>query len=293
FNFLWVLFPVLVVEVDGTWGQLPLSCLTSSSEKQEEEGIFWMNNRVMEKQKGNLYVVHLEESLGGGNYTCHSKSGSLLNYTVVLIKEVKLRRKILLKNDQGEYLSCSAKNFDGEFVCSWSWHTRRAGRVALPSFKRPQTLTDISFPCRAEDNSLPVCSVDAMDDGDGGIWCRVEQHCPYAEESQPVQITIHVSSKHFLVENYSRHFFLSDIGGTFLGADASKVTIRKVNATMVAWSYPSSWNSPSSYFPLTFQIARLKKTCKACEEPCAHSRATKVGVATHLRLDKRQKAELS
>ncbi|CAG10130.1 unnamed protein product [Tetraodon nigroviridis] len=191
-----VCITVLVVEVDGTWGQLPLSCLTSSSEKQEEEGIFWMNNRVMEKQKGNLYVVHLEESLGGGNYTCHSKSGSLLNYTVVLIKEVKLRRKILLKNDQ-----------------------------------------DISFPCRAEDNSLPVCSVDAsgrhwscssgrsevtcsVDDGDGGIWCRVEQHCPYAEESQPVQITIHVSSKHFLVENYSRHFFLSDIGGTFLGADA-------------------------------------------------------------------------
>lgn len=97
FSFLWVLSPVLVVEVDGTWGQLLLSCLTSSS-----EGIFWMNNGVMEKQKGDLYVVHLEESSGGGNYTCHSKSGSLLNYTVVLIKEVKAtRRKILLKNDQG------------------------------------------------------------------------------------------------------------------------------------------------------------------------------------------------
>uniref|UniRef100_H3C0A7 Interleukin-12 subunit beta n=1 Tax=Tetraodon nigroviridis TaxID=99883 RepID=H3C0A7_TETNG len=252
---IWSLRPhILVVEVDGTWGQLPLSCLTSSSEKQEEEGIFWMNNRVMEKQKGNLYVVHLEESLGGGNYTCHSKSGSLLNYTVVLIKEVKLRRKILLKNDQGEYLSCSAKNFDGEFVCSWSWHTRRAGRVALVTAHRSSGRSEVT------------CSVD---DGDGGIWCRVEQHCPYAEESQPVQITIHVSSKHFLVENYSRHFFLSDI------VKPDKVTIRKVNATMVAWSYPSSWNSPSSYFPLTFQIARLKKTCKACEEPCAHSRATK------------------
>lgn len=61
-----------------------------------------MNNGVMEKQKGNLYAVHLEESLGGGNYTCHSKSGSLLNYTVVLIKEVRAtKRKILLKNDQG------------------------------------------------------------------------------------------------------------------------------------------------------------------------------------------------
>lgn len=105
FSLLWVLLPVLVVEVDGTWGQLLLSCLTSSS---EEEGIFWMNNGVMEKQKGNLYAVHLEESLGGGNYTCHSKSGSLLNYTVVLIKEVRAtKRKILLKNDQGRLMFVS------------------------------------------------------------------------------------------------------------------------------------------------------------------------------------------
>lgn len=191
-----------------------------------------------------------------------------------------------------------------------------------------QTLTDTFTSCRAEDNSLPACSVDAsgrrwscswgqsevacsVDDGDGRIWCRVEQHCPYAEESQPIQITIHISSKHFLVENYSSRFFLSDIGEMFLGADIffwrsflrwprchftvkpDKVTIRKVNATMVAWSYPSSWNSPFSYFPLTFQIARLKKTCRTCEEPCAHSRAAKVGVAANLGLDKRQKAELS
>lgn len=123
--------------------------------------------------------------------------------------------------------------------------------------------------------------------------------------------TVYVSSKHYLVENYSRRFFLSDIGETCLGADVffltsflswscchfavkpDKVTIRKVNATMVAWSYPSTWSSPFSHFPLTFQITQLKKTCKTCEEPCAHSRATKVGVAANVRLDKWQNAELS
>lgn len=102
--------PVLVAQVDGTIGQLLLSCLTPTSEEEEvaggsveEDGIFWMNNGVKESQRGNQFVVHLEESVGGGNYTCHrAKSGSLLNYTVVLIKEGEAtRKKILVKNDHG------------------------------------------------------------------------------------------------------------------------------------------------------------------------------------------------
>lgn len=74
----------------------------------EDVDIFWKNNGVMETQRGNLYVVDLEESLGGGNYTCHSQTGSLLNYTVVLIKEDNdPREKILLKNDQGRLIFVS------------------------------------------------------------------------------------------------------------------------------------------------------------------------------------------
>lgn len=73
----------------------------------ENAGIFWKRNGVMETQRGNSYVVHLEESLGGGNYTCYSQSGSLLNYTVVLIKEDKDRRKILVKNKQGRLMFVS------------------------------------------------------------------------------------------------------------------------------------------------------------------------------------------
>lgn len=98
---------VLVVEVDGTLGQLPLSCLALSSSELTKEGgnsqdIFWMKNGVKEAQGGNLYLVQLEESLGGGNYTCHRKDGSLLNHTMVLIKEDETtRKKILVKSDQG------------------------------------------------------------------------------------------------------------------------------------------------------------------------------------------------
>lgn len=45
---------------------------------------------------------------------------------------------------------------------------------------------------------------------------------------------------------------------------------------MIEWSYPSSWSSPFSYFPLTFQIAQLKRQCKRCDNPCIDTRATKV-----------------
>lgn len=114
FSLRWVLLPVLVAQVDGSSGQLHLSCLTSTSEEEhvggspEDVDIFWKNNGVMETQRGNLYVVDLEESLGGGNYTCHGQNGSLLNYTVVLIKEDNAtRRKILLQNDQGRLIFVS------------------------------------------------------------------------------------------------------------------------------------------------------------------------------------------
>lgn len=54
------------------------------------------------------------------------------------------------------------------------------------------------------------------------------------------------------------------------------VPIRKVNSTTIVWSYPSSWSSPFSYFPLTFQIAQLNGRCKRCDNPCTDSKAKKV-----------------
>lgn len=55
-----------------------------------------------------------------------------------------------------------------------------------------------------------------------------------------------------------------------------KIRISKVNTTVIEWSYPSSWSSPFSYFPLTFQIAQLKKQCRKCNNPCVDPQATKV-----------------
>lgn len=85
-------------------GQHPLSCLTDDLLKWDNhtQEIFWRRNGVEEAQRGNLYMVQLVESLGGGNYTCHHVDGTLLNHTEVLIlQDGSKRRRILVKTEQG------------------------------------------------------------------------------------------------------------------------------------------------------------------------------------------------
>lgn len=87
--------------------------------------------------------------------------------------------------------------------------------------------------CSVSDNSDIQCSPDSshqhwtcssgqssfscsVDESGHGITCLDERHCPYAEESKKIDFTVYVRSEHFLVENYSKHFYLSEIGETFL-----------------------------------------------------------------------------
>ncbi|XP_065814844.1 interleukin 12Ba isoform X2 [Labrus bergylta] len=272
----WTLLPhILVVEVDGSKSQLPLSCLQPEElprRGNESLDIFWMKDKEAGAQRGNTYQVRLQESLGGGSYTCYSRNGSLLNHTEVLIQEKgAVRRKILVKTDQ-DYLKCSAQNLNGEFRCSWTWDRLRVGVVAFIRAQRASDDTQCSvdsggkhWSCSSHHSKFR-CSVD---DSGNGITCVDELHCPYAEEIQQIHITVYVKTKHFLVENYSKHFYLSEI------VKPDKVHINKVNTTMIEWSYPSSWSIPFSYFPLTFQIALFKRDCEMCVNPCTDSKATK------------------
>ncbi|XP_029021855.1 interleukin 12Ba [Betta splendens] len=279
----WTLLPnILVVEVDGSVGQLPLTCLSGRElprRSSEPQDIYWRRNGVDEGRRGNSYLVQLEESLGGGNYSCHSRNGSLLNHTEVLIREDRTtRRKILVKSQQGDYLKCAAHNYSGEFRCWWTWHASRVGSVA---FIRVQRVSDAAARCSADaggggagagrwacstaDGSF-LCAVDA---GGRGVSCADRQHCPYGEESRRILLTVFLRTRHFLLEDYSKDFLLSDI------VKPDQVRISAVNSNVIEWSYPSSWSSPYSYFPLTFEIAQLRGRCKRCENPCSDSKATK------------------
>lgn len=57
------------------------------------------------------------------------------------------------------------------------------------------------------------CSVD---DSGSGISCLDWQHCPYAEERRQVQVTVFVRTDQFLLESYSKRFYLSEIGETLV-----------------------------------------------------------------------------
>uniref|UniRef100_A0A673BS79 Interleukin-12 subunit beta n=2 Tax=Sphaeramia orbicularis TaxID=375764 RepID=A0A673BS79_9TELE len=276
----WTLVPnTLVLEVDGGLGQYPLSCLDSAEEvmSRDDQGrdIIWKKNGEELPQKGNVYSVQLEESLGGGNYTCHSKNGSLLNHTVVLIKEEESKRKrILIKTDQ-DYLKCSAQNYNGDFHCSWTWHRSRVGEVAFIRVQRVSDSNDTH--CTVDvSGQLWTCSTGqrkfrcSVDDSGQSISCLDEQHCPYAEEIHLIYISVYVKTEHFLVENYSKYFYLSEI------VKPDKVRISEVNKSLIEWTYPSSWASPYSYFPLTFQIAQFRKECRNCANPCTELKPTKM-----------------
>uniref|UniRef100_A0A8C6LK08 Interleukin 12B n=1 Tax=Nothobranchius furzeri TaxID=105023 RepID=A0A8C6LK08_NOTFU len=220
---------VLVLEVDGTWGDHQLSCLAEDSLHRDNQtrDIVWRKNGE-EEAHGNSYQVRLVESLGGGNYTCHSKDWSVLNHTEVLIMQHQTNRRRILEKPEQDYLKCSAQNYSGEFHCSWTWHT-----------------THGNFTC-------------SVDKSGNSISCQDKQHCPFAEESQQIHVTVYVKTSQFLLESYSKLFFLSEI------VKPDKVRIWKVNTTVVEWSYPSSWNTPYSYFPLTFQTFQVRR--KLCNK---------------------------
>ncbi|XP_072252162.1 interleukin 12Ba precursor [Leuresthes tenuis] len=275
----WTLLPnILVVDVDGTLSHEPLSCLEFPDallrRPNENQDIFWRKKGVEEAQRGNFYLVRLLESSGGGNYTCHSKDGSLLNHTEVLIRQVETtRRRILVKMGQ-DYLKCSAQNYNGEFHCSWTWHSSRVGKVAFVKARRSSDENNASCSMDGSDQRW-ICSAArsnfscSLDDDGRGISCRDEQHCPFAEENQQIYITVHMRTEHFLLESYSKLFFLSEI------VKPDKVRIGKVNTTVVQWSYPSSWSKPYSFFPLTFQITQLGSRCRKCSNLCIDSNPSK------------------
>lgn len=124
------------------------------------------------------------------------------------------------------------------------------------------------FLCSVSNDSEAQCSVDAsgqhwtcssgqsniscsVDSSGHGILCADQQHCPYAEERARIHVTVYLRSKHFLVENYSQHFYLSEIGEMSLrlghvfiflsGAVFSFICLSFFIFLPLFWSWPIFW----------------------------------------------------
>uniref|UniRef100_A0A8C5F8P8 Interleukin-12 subunit beta n=1 Tax=Gadus morhua TaxID=8049 RepID=A0A8C5F8P8_GADMO len=219
----------LVLEVTGQQAQFTLPCLDSTAEMKGilVENIVWMVNGADTRIRGNTFIVYLEESFGGGNYTCYSEERALLNHTLVLLQQVGSKRADL---------NCTAQNYDGGFHCYWKYPKQSLWTVALVKAERPTALD--------------------LDTGGNGTTCR--ETCPQPEETQLLRVSVCVYSENFILEEYSNvGFYVREI------VKPDKVKIEKVNATMAEWSYPESWSSPHSYFPLVSQVV-VRKNCKKC-----------------------------
>ncbi|XP_045062056.1 interleukin-12 subunit beta-like [Coregonus clupeaformis] len=293
-----VLSPVVVVNVDGSLVQHPLTCLGSFNREEEgwrkdrdwvwrrdgeeDEEILWMIGEE-EKKRGNSFLVNLEERTGGGIFTCHSLDRTLLKNTTVLVKHLDEQKRILEGSTRTGYMKCSTRNFQGEFHCSWKYTTKYVGTVMSVRVARDQSdAEDVScsvdasgqeWTCLSSSGQSDImCSVNSMG---LGVFCVDRQYCPYAEETDRITLTIYMRTN-YLLEEYSQHFYLSEI------VKPDKVSIKEVNSSTIEWSYPVSWNRPISYFPLSFQVkeieGRERKNGCTCDSPCTES---KVRITVH------------
>ncbi|XP_064875165.1 interleukin-12 subunit beta-like [Oncorhynchus nerka] len=285
---------VVVVNVDGSLVQHPLTCLGSFNREEEgwrrdndwvwrrdgeeDEEILWMMGGE-EKKKGNSFLVNLEERTGGGIFTCHSLDRTLLKNTTVLVKHLDEQKRILEGSTRTGYMKCSTWNYQGEFHCSWKFTTKRVGTIM--SVRVARGLSDsenISCSVDASGQQWTCSSSSGLSDimcsvnSSGlGLSCVDRQYCPYAEETDRITLTIYMRTN-YLLEEYSQRFYLSEI------VKPDKVSIKKVNSSTIEWSYPVSWNRPISYFPLSFQVKEIKgrerKNGCTCDSPCTKVRTT-------------------
>ncbi|KTF74106.1 hypothetical protein cypCar_00048405, partial [Cyprinus carpio] len=91
------------------------------------------------------------------------------------------------------------------------------------------------------------CSLDSS----RNITCLDHDYCPYAEEVERINLTIYFRSS-FVVESYNTKFYIMDI------VRPDMVPISRINKTSVEVKYPHSWSTPSSYFPLMFQVKEIR-----------------------------------
>uniref|UniRef100_A0A673GG87 Interleukin-12 subunit beta n=1 Tax=Sinocyclocheilus rhinocerous TaxID=307959 RepID=A0A673GG87_9TELE len=132
------------------------------------------------------------------------------------------------------YIDCSTNNYGGSFKCNWTWDVNRNGHVAHIKATRPG-------------GSNISCSLDSS----GNITCLDHDYCPYAEEVERINLTIYFRSS-FVVESYNTRFYIMDI------VRPDMVPISRINKTSVEVKYPHSWSTPSSYFPLMFQVKEIR-----------------------------------
>ncbi|KAK7925885.1 hypothetical protein WMY93_008195 [Mugilogobius chulae] len=152
------------------------------------------------------------------------------------------------KND---YIHCSTPNYRGSFNCHWTKKKIRSdASVLLVKGHRNQE----SVPCEVESSG-------------SRMWCD-DMNCPYKEEQHQISVTVYMSSM-WRLEAYTKAFYLRDIvtPGRLPNLHFVKENNDDNNNSVFKWDYPESWQKPSSYFSLLFQVKVVARgeTCHSEE----------------------------
>ncbi|XP_031713354.1 interleukin-12 subunit beta [Anarrhichthys ocellatus] len=230
---------VLVLRVpygESTMVYVPLSC----GEAYENQPVVWKKDGEATEPalQGNQVTVLVEE-MNGGNYSCHlGPNGDYLNHTLILIQVVPDNRAVILEEVSPEmgHIHCSTPNYKGSFHCTWR-RTRLRPDTSVLLVKAERNMENIS------------CELDA--DG-SGIHCQ-DASCPYKEDQHRISLTIYIRSVS-LLEAYAKAFYLREIV-----RPEALPNLCISNGKVFSWSYPDSWEKPSTYFGLQFQVKVVHK----------------------------------
>ncbi|NXI13835.1 IL12B protein, partial [Irena cyanogastra] len=239
-----------VFVIDSQWDAEAPATTVELSCDSPEEAVFWRKDSEG-KHRGKTLTVAVKELPDAGNYSCVSEeSQRVLSSSLLLIARIgpggRMERDILksFTEPNRTFLKCEAKNYSGIFTCSWMTESNNPNaKFTIRSLEGPQGDVSCSSPVAVTEGALTTYTAQ----------CHQQSFCPFAEEHQPIAIFLEVIDE-VLYENYTTSFFIRDI----IKPDPPQCQYVATNGT-VTWTYPRTWSTPNSYFPLTFKV-KVKST---------------------------------
>ncbi|NXB77235.1 IL12B protein, partial [Donacobius atricapilla] len=234
-----------VLVIESQWdAQAPATAVELRCDTAEE-AVYWEKGSDW-KREGKTVTAAVKEGPDAGNYSCWSQeSKELLSSKFLLIARINsaghMMRWILksFKEPKGTFLKCEAKNYSGTFTCSWMTENNSPNmKFTIRSLNGSQGDVSCSSPVALTKGALTTYTA----------RCHKENFCPFAEEHQPIDMLLEVIDEVFY-ENYTASFFIRDI----IKPDPPQCQYVATNGT-VTWTYPRTWSTPNSYFPLTFKV---------------------------------------
>ncbi|NXA89969.1 IL12B protein, partial [Melanocharis versteri] len=234
-----------VFVIESQWNAEAPAATVELTCNSSEEAVYWKKDSEW-KQEGKTLTAAVKEFPDAGNYSCLSQeSHKLLSSSLLLIAKIdskgQMMRWILksFKEPKWTFLKCEAKNYSGIFTCSWMTENKSPNvKFTLRSLKGPQGDVSCSSPVALPEGALTTYTAQ----------CHKENFCPFAEEQQPIDVVLEVIDE-VEYENYTASFFIRDI----IKPDPPQCQYVASNGT-VTWTYPRTWSTPNSYFPLTFKV---------------------------------------